>query len=96
LARLKERDRRQEVTLGSADDALDPDGMRTLDYAQAQRKARDWLAALDAENTEVAAPYSVVTCLDDYLAEYQRRGGKALRTTEIAADAPLRRSVLLI
>ena len=42
LARLKESNRRQEVTLGSADDALDSDGIRTLDYAQAQAKARDW------------------------------------------------------
>ena len=90
LARLKERDRRQEVTLGFADDALDPDGIRTLDYAQAQAKARDWLAAVDAEKTEVVAPYTVATCLDDYFADYQRRGGKALRTTEIAADAFIR------
>jgi integrase len=90
LARLKERDRRKEVTLGSADDALDPDGMRTFDYAQAQAKARDWLTALDVEKTEVVAPYTVATCLDDYFADYQRRGGKALRTTEIAADAFVR------
>ena len=28
--------------------------------------------------------------LDDYLADYRRRGGKALRTTEISADAFIR------
>jgi hypothetical protein len=90
LARLKERDRRHEVTLGSADDALDPDGERTLNYAQAQAKARNWLAALDAAHKEISGPYTVAACLDDYLADYQRRGGKALRTTEIATNALIR------
>jgi hypothetical protein len=36
LARLIESERRHETTLGPADDVLDADGQRILDYAQAQ------------------------------------------------------------
>jgi integrase len=47
-----------------------------LDYAQAQAKAREWLASL-SEKSEIG-PYTVDQCLDHYVAEYKRRGGKAL------------------
>jgi integrase len=90
LARLKESTRRKEITLGAADDALDAEGGRTLDYAQAQAKAREWLAALDAAEKTDGGPYTVSACLDDYLADYRRRGGKAVRTTEISVDAFIR------
>src|SRR5215470_6613977 len=75
LARLIDGKGRRETALGPADDALDADGERILDYAQAQAKARCWLALLDAETT--AGPYTVDRCLDDYIADYKRRGGKA-------------------
>src|ERR1700732_712343 len=68
LARLIESDRRHETTLGPADDVLDADGERIFDYAQAQAKARDWLAALDAKGK--VGPYTVNRCLDDYIADY--------------------------
>jgi hypothetical protein len=48
LVRLIDSNGRREATLGPADDALDPDGERILDYGQAQAKARNWLASLDA------------------------------------------------
>jgi integrase len=88
LARLIDGKERREATLGSADDALDADGERILDYAQAQAKARNWLASLDAEGT--AGPYTTARCLDDYIADYKRRGGKALDRLEITADAFIR------
>jgi len=88
LARLIDSKGRREAMLGSADDALDADGERILDYAQAQTKARDWLASLDAEGK--AGPYTINRCLDDYIADYKRRGGKALDRLEITADAFIR------
>lgn len=88
LARLIESERRHETTLGPADDVLDADGERLLNYAQAQAKARDWLAALDAKGK--AGPYTVNRCLDDYIADYRRRGGKALDRLEISTDAFIR------
>ena len=88
LVRLIEPGRRHETTLGAADDALDADGERVLDYAQAQAKARLWLAAIDAG--ERAGPYTVDRCLDDYIADYKRRGGKALDRLENAADVLIR------
>ena len=88
LARLIESERRHETTFGPADDVLDADGERILDYAQAQAKARDWLAALDAKGN--AGPYTVNRCLDDYIADYKRRGGKALDRLEISTDAFIR------
>src|SRR5262249_54861261 len=73
---------------GSADDALDADGERILDFAQAQAKARDWLASLSADPK--SAPYTVNRCLDDHIADYKRRGGKALDRLEIATNAFIR------
>jgi integrase len=85
---LIESERRHETTFGPADDVLDADGERILDYAQAQAKARDWLAALDAKGN--AGPYTVNRGLDDYIADYKRRGGKALDRLEISTDAFIR------
>ena len=88
LARLIDSRGRRETSLGSADDALDADGERILDYTQAQAKARNWLASLDAESKP--GPYTIDRCLDDYIADYKRRGGKALDRLEITADAFIR------
>jgi integrase len=88
LARLIDPGRRHETTLGAADDALDADGERIFAYAQAQAKARTWLTSLDAG--EGAGPYTVNRCLDDYIDDYKRRGGKALDRLENAADALIR------
>src|SRR5215469_7919354 len=88
LTRLIDKAGRRETALGPADDVLEPDGARTLDYAQAQAKAREWLASL-SENSDVS-PYSVDQCLDHYVAEYKRRGGKALSRVEGSADAFIR------
>jgi integrase len=88
LTRLIDGKGRRETALGPADDALDADGGRILDYAQAQAKARRWLALLDAETT--AGPYTVDRCLDEYVADYKRRGGKALDRLEITVNAFIR------
>lgn len=88
LARRIDDNGRNEITLGPADDALDADGDRVLDYAQAQAKARRWLVTLDAATNE--GPYTANRCLDDYIADYKRRGGKALDRVQITADAFIR------
>jgi integrase len=91
LARLIDSRGRRETSLGSADGALDADGERILDYTQAQAKARNWLASLDAESKP--GPYTIDRCLDEYIADYKRRGGKALDRLEITADAFIRRQL---
>jgi integrase len=88
LARLIDSEGRCEAALGSADDVLDADGERILDYAQAQAKARNWLASIDVKGK--AGPYTINRCLDDYIADYKRRGGKALDRLEITAEAFIR------
>jgi hypothetical protein len=88
LARLIDSKGYRETTPGPADDALDADGERILDYAQAQAKARNWLASLDVEAR--AGPSTVNGCLDDYIVDYKRRGGKALDRLEISANAFIR------
>jgi integrase len=88
LARLIDGKGRHETALGPTDDALDADGERILDYAQAQAKARNWLTSLDAE--EKAEAYTVDHCLGDYIADYKRRGGKALDRLEITVQAFIR------
>ena len=81
------RQARQEATLGPADDALDADGERVLDYAQAQAKARiGWPRSM----AKPSPGPTVDRCLDDYIADYKRRGGKALDRLEITANAFIR------
>ena len=75
--------------LGTADDTADADGVVFLSYKQAQDAAVAWFT--EARGPSPAAPYTVAMALDDYLADYRRRGGKALRTTEISVDAFIRR-----
>jgi integrase len=91
LTRLIDGKGRHETTLGPADDALDADGERILDYAQAQAKARGWLTSLDAAGK--VDPYTIHRCIDDYIADYKRRGGKALDRLEITAAAFIRRQL---
>ena len=88
LARLIDKTGRRETALGHADNVLEPDGARIFDYAQAQAKAREWLASL-GDKSEIG-PYTVDQCLDHYVAEYKRRGGKALSRVEGSASAFIR------
>jgi integrase len=74
--------------LGAADDITDSDGVAFLNYKQAQDAAVAWFTG--ASGPRRADPYTLAMALDEYLADYQRRGGKALRTTEISADAFVR------
>lgn len=85
--------RYREGALGRADDALKPEGMAVLDYRQAEAMARAWASAqhhkaagLDPER-DSRAPYTVADAIQDYLADYKRRGGKGLAQTQHAINA---------
>src|SRR5262249_46767325 len=84
---------RKEKTLGPADDVIAADGKLALSYAQAQELARTWFPRADKEpagKDETDGPYTVAAAIDDYLADYRRRGGKAARNTEIVVEAFIR------
>lgn len=84
VARIIRPDLRRETTIGPADDVLDADGVAAIDFAEAQARARAWIAdaAREAEGVgPVRGPYTVGDAMDDYLADYKRRGGKAAKDT---------------
>jgi integrase len=91
VARLYQDGRYRKTALGTADDMSDADGVAILSFAQAQAAARKWFAKLarDAAGIEPAAagPSRVRDAISDYLADYKRRGGKALAATEAAINA---------
>ena len=86
LAKLVRGDLRQQTTLGPADDALDPDGVLAISYAQAQTKARDWFAAL-ARPDKPAGPYTVRDAVTDYLDWFRATGRKSIKETEASVHA---------
>ena len=91
VARLYQDGRYRKTALGTADDTSDGDGVAILSFAQAQAAARKWFARLvrDAAGIEppAAGPYRVRDAISDYLADYKRRGGKALAATGVAINA---------
>jgi len=46
LAKLVRDALRQQTTIGPADEALDPDGVLAISYADAQIRAREWFASV--------------------------------------------------
>jgi integrase len=78
--------------LGTADDVADADGVHVLTFGQAQEAARAWFAALARQerNETFTGPYTVNQALDDYVADYKRRGGKATGRLEAQIRAHLR------
>jgi integrase len=71
---------RRYQALGTADDVADADGEHVLSFAQAQAAGRRWFADLARQDRSGGdhGPYCVAQALDDYVADYKRRGGKAL------------------
>jgi integrase len=91
LARLHLDGAYRKTTLGAADDITDADGVAVLSYGQALAAARNWFAQQHREAAGIeerkAGPYTVRDAIEEYLADYQRRGGKAQTTAQTAADA---------
>src|SRR6516225_1892159 len=86
LAKLVRDALRQQTTLGPADDALDPDGILALSYAQAQTKARDWFSTITKPATP-AGPYTVRDAITDYLDWFRATGRKSVKETEASVKA---------
>jgi integrase len=86
LAKIVRDGLRQQTTVGPADDALDPDGVLAIGYAQAQTKARDWFAAVTRQGTP-AGPYTVQNAVVDYLDWFRTTGKKSIKETEASVGA---------
>jgi integrase len=91
IARWRAPDGRQHYkAIGPADDTMDPDGASFLSFGQAQAKARasfeGWAQRAAGDPTE-PGPYRVADAVRDYLADYQRRGGKSPADTATRAKA---------
>jgi integrase len=74
---------------------LKADGVKVLDYRQAETAARNWIArhnriaaGLEPEpDLEPATPYTIANAMADYMADYIGRGGKGVSQTRAAVDA---------
>lgn len=70
----------QLETIGIADDTQDADGVTVFNYSQAQAHARDlsqkWGMQAQGHDILPDGPYLVEDAMNDYLLDYERRGGK--------------------
>src|SRR4051795_7420180 len=67
IAKLAKAELRTHKTLGPADDALDPDGVLAISYADAQARAREWFAAVTKPERPATGPYKACDVVADYL-----------------------------
>jgi integrase len=77
---------RRHLTLGPADDALDPDGVLAMSSAQAQTKAREWFATV-IKPVQTIGPYTVRDAVADYLDWFRATGKKSIKETEASVGA---------
>jgi integrase len=86
--RFAQDGRYRENRLGLADDTQEADGVSVLDYAQAQKAARQWwrceLRREEGHDTR-SGPYTVADAVEDYLKAFERRGGKSVYDARRAA-----------
>lgn len=91
LARYKIEGFRKEEKLALADDILDAEGARVLDFAHAQEKARTWFLSATTlatgEHVSDRGGYSVTQCCREYLDHLERRGAPDHRKTKYDLDA---------
>jgi len=91
LARYKIEGFRKEEKLALADDILDAEGARVLDFAQAQEKARTWFLTATTlatgEHVSGRGGYTVNQCCVDYLHHLERRGAPDYRHTKYDLEA---------
>jgi integrase len=78
---------RQYKALGAADDMLEADGSLTLNFGQAQERARAWFAETERKAGHVVEALTVRQAMDDYIDDYTARGGKALADLRITIGA---------
>src|SRR5882672_9350640 len=91
LARYKIEGFRKEEKLALADDILDAEGARVLDFAHAQEKARTWFLSATTlatgEHVSERGGYTLSRCCLDYLHHLERRGAPDYRHTKYDLDA---------
>jgi integrase len=78
-----------EHKIGTSDDLQDADGVAVLDYAQAQRAARQWWRAerrREEGHDTRTGPYTVADAIADYMKAFERRGGKRVQATRQQAE----------
>jgi integrase len=78
---------RQYQALAAADDLMDADGDRTLDFGQAQEEARKWFTDLTRDGGKLLTPLTVAEAVEHYLADYRARGGKVAHFIETMFNA---------
>ncbi|WP_291272315.1 site-specific integrase [Geothrix sp.] len=88
---------RRAKALGTADDYEDADGIRIMNWAQAQSRARDWFAEVAREarrkvdgGTVHEGPFTVAAALADYKKDCERRGVKGTQTQTYQVEAHIR------
>lgn len=86
LAKIVREVLRQQMTLGPADDALDPDGVLAISYADAQSKARAWFVAVTRPE-QPTGPYTVRDAITDYLDWFRTTGRKSIKETGASVGA---------
>lgn len=67
---------RKFLSIGTADDLLDADGIDTMNFAQAQERAREWFADLTRAQRGSIEPVTVAEAMTAYVTDYKGRGGK--------------------
>ncbi len=86
IARFRDDAGKQHyLSLGAADDALEPDGIVCLSYADAQKEAAKWFKVAANgfhDETPRSGPYCVQDAMTDYMAAYERNGGKSVSNTQ--------------
>lgn len=87
LAKIVRGKFRRETTLGIADDVLDADGVASLDFSQAQEKARTWFAK-QARSATGLEERTVLQALDDYEADLKTRKGDAHNAKRVRKHLP--------
>lgn len=95
--RDKASEERKSTTIGTADDYEDADGIRILDWAQAQAKARDWFTKVARESRRKVdggstheGPFTISLALDDYQKDCDRRGVKGVKSHAYQIEAHIR------
>ena len=84
---------RRYQALGTTDDVADADGKHVLSFAQAQDAARRWfdeLARADGGEEKAVGPYTIGAAMDDYLKDFERRGGKGVAEARHAVECHIR------
>jgi integrase len=76
--------------IGNADDYDDADGTATIDFWQAQDKARTLGRTERTGETRSAKPATVAQALDDYEADLKTRGADAGNVTRVRSHLPAR------